>query len=720
MRITALPTIAIAAALMVLCPIALPHAQAQSYASLDEVPVSGGQLRLAKPVTLGGSGGAKQIIEFPLKSMHVDIDVKSAMAEFTVEQVFENPLTETMEAVYVFPLGDEAAISSYEIMIGERIIKGKIKTRKEARRIYEKAKAEKHIAGLLEQHKANVFQQSVVNIPAGREVTVRFRYVEFADYDDGQYEIVFPMVIGPRYTPADRPGRTPIVSHHAGTPAIPGTSIPYDASYAGPAITLTARIDAGVPLQGISSPSHRITQSKTSATASKLALAPAQLDATRDFILRYRVAGTNTTMGMLTHKNAELGYFAMTVQPKKDYKTGDIVPREMIFLIDVSGSMDGESIGIAKDLSKALIATLNSRDTFNLISFASGTAQMSKRPIVADKAGIATGLAWIDALQAGGATDMELGMLRSLTRKPGGDRVRLIYMLSDGFIGNDDVILGAAQKHLSGNRIFPIGIGSSPNRYLFDRLGEVGRGFTSYLHKYDEADEMATELVQRSAYPYLRNLQIDWSGLDVQDLSPAKLPDVYAGQPIIVTGRYKQPGKATIQLKAIAAGRTVQIPLEVTLPAKEKQRSVAYLWARQRIKELMSKNFGEISAADLNAVTGIGLGFGLVTEYTSYVAVDEERVVSDSGKVQTIVQPAPMPEGVNAATAIAASPSSASSSSSSYSPPSRRSYGGGGGGGGYSGGGGGGGDIDPLTLLLALLLAPAALFLRRRRQSQRS
>ncbi len=724
MRKINLPHLAIIAGLAIMGVVATPTAQAQSYASMDEVPVTGGQLRLSKPVLVNGPDGVREIIEFPLKSMKVDIDVKSAMAEFTIEQVFENPLTQTMEAVYVFPLGDEAAISSYEIVIGDRVIKGKIKTREEARRIYKKAKEDKHIAGLLEQHKANIFQQSVVNIPAGRAVTVRFRYVELADYEDGRYEIVLPMVVGPRFTPAEHQGRNPLTAHHAGTQPASKASVPYAASYAGPVLKLTARVNAGVPIHAISSPSHRVRADRVNATTSTIVLDDKQGSTNRDFILRYQVAGPKTSVGMLTHKNAELGYFVMTVQPKKDYKTGDIVPREMIFLVDVSGSMGGTSLDIARTLTKALIQTLNPRDTFNVISFASGTNQMSKKPIFADQAGMARGLAWVDGLSAGGGTDMELGMLRSLTRKPGGDRVRMVYLLSDGFIGNDDVILSASRKHLSGNRIFPIGIGSSPNRYLFDRLGEVGRGFTSYLYKYDEASAMATELVDRSAYPYLTDLEIDWKGLKVQDLSPAKLPDVYAGQPIIITGRYKEPGSARVELKARAAGRNVRIPLEVTLPAKEVQRSVAYLWARKRIKELMGKNFGDIASADKKAVEGIGLGFGLVTEFTSYVAVDETRVVTDSGVVKTLVQPAPMPEGVSAAMAIgspvAAQGPSYPGSSSSHSSPSR-GYGGSGGGysgGGGSGGGGGGGDIDPLTLLLSLVLVPMAIFLRRRRRQK--
>jgi Ca-activated chloride channel family protein len=712
------------AGLMAVAALASPAA-AGKYAAMEEVPASGGELRLAAPINVQtASGESAELIQFPLESMKVHVEVSGPMAEYSVEQRFENSLTQPIEAVYVFPLGDDAAVSSYAIQIGERTIEGEIKKRDEARQIYDQAKSSGHTAGLLEQEKANIFTQRVANIPPGEAVTVKFRYVEMLDYEDGRYELIFPMVVGPRYLPANG-GRRPVGSHRAGETGGAG-SIPYHPSYQGPKVQLTARIDAGAPVAGIRSPSHAISTKTVDDTGVRVALDGSSGVANRDFILRYQPAGKQTTVGLLTHRNGADGFFMLSVMPKQSYKTGDIAPREVIFLIDHSGSMHGESIEAARALSKAMIDTLSPRDTFNVIAFANGTKQLEGRPIAGDDAGKARGKAWLDAVVAEGGTEMERGILASLAREPGGDRIRIVYVITDGYVGNDDVILSAAQKKLAHNRIYPVGVGSSPNRYLLDRLGEVGRGFTRYIGTAGDTAEVATELVRKSAYPYMTNLAIDWGGLPVKDVTPSRLPDVYAGMPLVVGGLYARPASGTVKLSATVGGRRVTIPLEVELPKQNRQRPVAYLWARRRIHELMALDFGEIDERTERRVTSLGLSFGLVTEFTSYVAVDRTRVVNSSGQVKTLVQPAATPEGVDHSAAVgsggasqpvamnnggagySAPPASSSSSSSSRSSD-RPSYSG--------GGGGGGGDMDPLTLLMALLLIPGAILLRRRQRA---
>lgn len=712
------PAIAAAAAL---ASLASP-ARAGKYAAMGEVPVEGGELRLSAPVTITGADGAPQeLIQFPLQGMKVSVDVSGPMAEYTVEQTFKNPLSQPIEAVYVFPLGDDAAVSSYAIQIGERTIKGKIKERAEARKIYEEAKRSGHTAGLLEQEKANVFTQSVANIPPNESVVVRFRYVEMLDLEDGRYELIFPMVVGPRYLPANG-GRRPIGSHRAGSPGGAG-SIPYHASYKGPPVKLAARIDAGAPIEGLRSPSHAIKTRTLDDTAMRVDLDRSDGVANRDFILRWKPVGAQTTVGLLAHRNGADGFFVLSVMPKQSYKTGDIAPREVIFLIDHSGSMSGDPLAAARGVTKAIIDTLSPRDTFNVIAFASGTRTLAASPIAGDAAGKAQGRSWVDAIAAGGGTEMERGILESLARQPGGDRIRIVYVITDGYVGNDDVILSAAQKHLAHNRIYPVGIGSSPNRYLLDRLGEVGRGFTRYIGNSADTAEVATELVRKSAYPYMTNLAIDWGGLAVKDMTPQRIPDVYAGMPLVIAGLYDKPGAGTIKLSATVGGRRVTIPLEVNLPEKKYRRPVAYLWARRRIHELMARDFGKLDDSTKSEITGIGLNFGLVTEFTSYVAVDRTRVVNASGSVKTLVQPAPTPEGVDHSAAVgsggASQPVAMARSSNDSAParsrPDRRRYSGGGG--GSSGGFGGGGDIDPLTALMALLLIPGAFVMWRRRRT---
>jgi len=707
--------------------VAIPAAHADKYAAMNEVPVKGGELRLTVDVDIVADGQTQRVIRFPLKHMNVSIEVAGSMAEYTVEQVFTNPMNRPIEAVYVFPLGDEAAVNSYEMVIGTRTIKGKIDTRASARRTYMKARRSGHTAALLQQNKANIFTQRIANIPGGETVKVRFRYVELVDHKDGVNKLVFPMVVGPRYLPATRRGRSPVGSHDARTNApSTHTSVPYHATYKGPTVKLTAKIDASVPVSSVASPSHSISSKKLDTTATQVRLNNTNGVANRDFILRYRSAGPKTLVGVLAHKNGKAGYVVLNVQPKQKYRTGDIAPREVVILIDKSGSMNGAPINSARMLAKSILGTLNDRDTFNVITFASGTHSLSSRPIRADARGKARGIGWVDHVRAGGATEMERAILHSLARKPGADRVRLVYVITDGFIGNDDVILNTAQKRLGHNRIFPVGVGSAPNRYLLDRLGEVGRGFTSYILRAGESRKVASDLVRRSAFPYMTDVTVHWGGLDVRNMTPQRLPDVYAGMPLTIAAQYMKPGAGTVKIQATVSGRRVTIPLQVTLPAQQRRRPVAYLWARRRIKELLAKDFGKIDKSTEAAVTGLGLGFGLVTQFTSYVAVDRSRRVQN-GIVETIVNPAPTPQGVNHATAVG-TPRSAtgysrpsysgrsySGSSSTYRRSSGRSYSGGG---GYSSGGGksyrGGGDMDPLTMLLALLLLPMAVFLRRR------
>jgi Ca-activated chloride channel family protein len=297
---------------------------------------------------------------------------------------------------------------------------------------------------------------------------------------------------------------------------------------------------------------------------------------------------------------------------------------------------------------------------------------------------------------------------KALATTPGNDRVRLVYFLTDGFVGNDDVIVSAARNNLGANRIFSIGIGSAPNRALLDQIAEVGRGFPTYLNLGENAGDVGATLVRKTAYPYLTDIKIDWNGLAVGAVTPATIPDVYAGMPLVVSGVYTQPGRAKITVNATAAGHRVQIPVEVTLPERVDDEPVSALYGRKRIDELYALAGGTVSSAVASQVTELGLQFHMVTDYTSFVAVDRSRVVNPDGTSKVVEQPALVPAGVDPETSVGPSEPTYTASSSSSSSSS-------GGGGSWGGGGGwgGGGDVDPLTLLLALALVPLALSVRR-------
>ncbi|MCE9579664.1 MAG: VIT and VWA domain-containing protein [Deltaproteobacteria bacterium] len=693
---------------------------AAAYAAMDEVPVRGGELRLAvefeAEVNVGGD--TADVIAFPLRHTDVHAQVAGPMALYTIEQTFENPFDQPIEAVYVFPLGDEAAVSGYQITIGDRTIVGDIAEREAARRVYAEAKAAGHTAALLEQDKANVFAQRIANIAPHETVVVRLSYSELLAYQDGRYELAVPLVVGPRYLPGDRNGRRPVGSRHVMMPG-PGdhTSVPYaDAVVAGSTVSFSADIEAGVPVGQVESPSHDLVVETVSPTRTRVHLREAGEVPNRDLVVRYQTAGERTLVGLLADRRGNDGYFTLAIQPKATYREGDIAGRELVLLIDTSGSMDGPPLRQAKDVAHALIASAGPRDSLVVLGFASGVTPLADHPLVADEDGKARARAFVESLSSGGGTEMEQGMLASLSGDPGADRVRMVYLLSDGFVGNDDVIVTSAKGALGKNRIFPVGIGTAPNRALLDQLGRVGRGFASYVNLSEKAGPIAKDLARRSANPYLTDVAIDWGGLAVADLTPATIPDVYAGQPLVITGRYLRPGAATVTVSANTAGRRVEIPVTVALPAAAELEPVAQTWARHRMDDILETAGTDGLTDDAKAaVTSLGLKFHLVSEFTSFVAVDRTRVVAPGGDTRVVEQPAAIPEGVNLDTAVAPEADTSTSYASGGGSTSSSDYSSGGGGGG--GGWGGGGDVDPLTILLALLMAPLAWGLRRARRA---
>lgn len=687
---------------------------------MDEVPVEGGELRLATPVAVTlDDGTASEAIAFPLQHTAVDVEVAGMMGLYTVEQTFENPYDEPIEAVYVFPLGDEAAVSGYAITIGERTIAGEIDTRERARKTYEDAREDGYTAAILEQEKANVFSQRIANIAPRESIKVRIRYVELLDRSDGAYEMVVPLVVGPRYLPKDRIGRRPISSHAAfGSGRSDATSIPYaEPTIAGSTVSFTAQIDAGMPITSLESPSHDLDVTEVGPTRSKVTLVHTDEVPNRDLVVRYKAAGEKTMVGALAHKdgNAKDGYFVLVIEPKAAYKTGDVAPRELMVLVDISGSMDGVPLSQAKALGAQILESATDRDTLNVIGFASGITELSPTALRATPANKAAALEFLASLQSGGGTELEAGMIAGLESAPGNDRIRMVYMLSDGFVGNDDIVLATVRGKLGHNRVFPVGIGSAPNRYLIDRLGVVGRGFASYLGIGEQASDLGPSLVRRSAYPYLTDVSVDWGDLRVSDVTPSAIQDVYAGTPLILSGRYLRGGSGQVVVKATAAGQRVVIPVEVTFPDAIQLEPVAHLWARRRIESLMMEAgpAGPSTNAE-KQITELGLSFHLVTEYTSFVAVDRTRIV-EGGKSRVVEQPALAPEGVNLATAVGDETPGYDATSAGYQQSSGGGSWGGGGGGFRWGGGGGGGDADPWTLLLALALLPIAWRLRRAR-----
>jgi Ca-activated chloride channel family protein len=594
-----------------------------------------------------------QKLEMPLQHTDVKIEVSGFVASAVVTQRYYNPFKKPIEAVYTFPLPNDAAVDDMQMIIGQRTITGLIKRRKEAREIYEQARQQGQRASLLEQERPNIFTQSVANIMPGDNIQIRIRYVNILRYDLGHYELVFPMVVGPRYIPGD------VAVGHSGTGWALDTDVVPDASRITPPvlrpgtrsghdIALSVKLDAGVPIKNVQSPSHIIKTSVINQHESDIKLHPADTLPNKDFVLRYEVAGTVPEIATIAHHDERGGFFTLIIQPQKTVKDDQVIPRELIFIVDTSGSMRGFPLDKSKEAMRRLINGMRPLDIFNVVRFAGDTGTLWEKPKQNTPAHVKEALAYVEGFQGRGGTRMRQGILKALAQPANAGYLRIAFLLTDGYIGNEFGILQAIEQDQRGARVFSLGVGSSVNRYLLERVAEIGRGEAFYVRQDENSHKVIDQFFKRVDRPALAHIEIDWGNLDVSELQPAKIPDLWAGQPIRIHGRYTHGGEATITVRGRSGKWPYQQQLRVRLPQNESaHEAMATVWARQKVRELMNQMVRERQTkALIEAITQIGLTFRLMTQWTSFVAV-EEKVVNVGGKLETVVQEVEMPEGVS-------------------------------------------------------------------------
>ena len=577
-------------------------------------------------------------VELPLKHTHVEAEVSGVLSRVIVKQTFANPYDTPIEAIYVFPLPNEAAVNDMQIKIGDRIVRGVIKKREEARRIYDDAKRAGKTAALLDQERPNIFSQSVANIMPGQDIEVQITYDEVLEYTKGRYEFVFPMVVGPRFI---APSTDPADAARISPPVLkPGERNGHD-------ISLTLTIRAGFELHDVSCPTHDIEVTGDGATRT-VKLSAKDAIPNKDFVLRYRVGSDKPTFASLAHKEGETGYTLLMFQPPEMPKPETVTPKEMVFVVDCSGSMNGEPIALAKQAMRHALKNLNADDTFQVIRFSETASPFSPTPLPATAENVRRGLSYINDLHGEGGTMMIEGIKTALDYPLTSNRLRIVCFMTDGYIGNESEILAAIEKKLGDNtRLFSFGVGSSVNRYLLDSMAAAGRGHVQYITLGEKPDEQVEAFYARVRNPLLTHIRIDWGNLEVDEVSPGRLRDLFEGEPIFLTARYKRSGNGTVTVHGKINGVDESFPLQVTLPAAEEGNgALASLWARSRIEELERQNYGSRRDDVVDAVTTLALEHRLMSQYTSFVAV-EEKVVNEDGKIRTIQVPVEMPEGVS-------------------------------------------------------------------------
>src|SRR5437773_1439046 len=385
----------------------------------------------------------------PLKHTSVRAEISGFLSRVNVTQEFENNFTDKIEAVYVFPLPQNAAVDDMTMRIGERVVRGKIMKRDEAREVYEAAKSNGQVASLLDQERPNIFTQSVANILPGEKVTIEISYVETLKYQDGAYEFVFPMTVAPRYIPGNPTGRTG-PGYSPDTDKVPDASkiTPHVAKErTGHDISLELKLDAGVPIESVGSKSHEIESTMLSAASYTVKLKDEATIPNKDFILRYDVAGKTIEDAILTHHDAKGGYFTLILQPPDTFRPQDITPKEIVFVLDTSGSMSGFPIEKAKEAMKLALDGLNPQDTFNLITFAGDTAILFDKPVPATPENMKKAQAFLASRSGGGGTEMMKAIKAALDPSDAQDHIRVVCFMTDGEVGNDNEIIAEVQRH---------------------------------------------------------------------------------------------------------------------------------------------------------------------------------------------------------------------------------------------------------------------------------
>jgi len=575
----------------------------------------------------------------PLQSTSARVDIAGVIANVRITQVYKNDGENTLEAIYIFPMSTNAAVHGMRMTIGDRIIEAEIKERNAARKIYEDAKAQGQTASLLEQQRPNVFQMNVANILPEDEIVVEVEYTELVPCEEKVYEFVYPTVVGPRYS---------TLTTHDTSESEKWVQNPYlhdveDSTYD---FSLEVNIRTGIPISKLHSPSHEIDVDYTGRASASMSIM-GEKSGNKDFVLKYQLAGNRIDTGLLLYPGEEENFFLMMMEPPDRVQTDAIVPREYIFIVDVSGSMHGFPLDTTKALMKDIIAGLNSYDYINVLLFAGGNAVLSEQnSLQATEQNKKKAIDWIMSRQGGGGTQILPALKRALNL-PGTDNVsRTVVIATDGYVNVEPQTFELIRKNLNKANLFAFGIGSSVNRHLIEGMARVGLGEPFVVLNPEEAPSKASKFRKYIESPVLTNINVSFEGFRAYDVEPVSIPDLFAYRPIVVFGKYTGSPRGKLIVEGLASTGKFDDEINVRNGILSlDNEAIKYLWARERIKQLDDLNNLHHDDERIEVVTDLGLKYHLMTKYTSFVAVDKLR--RSDGSVVTVKQPLPLPEGVS-------------------------------------------------------------------------
>lgn len=565
----------------------------------------------------------------------VDVTVSGPTLRARVTQVFRNTSKDWVEATYVYPLPDGGAVDTLKMVIGDRIVIGDIKERQRARVIYEEAKRNGQKAALTEQQRPNIFTNAVANIGPGETVLVQIEYQEPVQQSGHEFSLRVPMVVAPRYNPAPVVQSVDLRADGGGWGSSAVDPVPdrdrispevLDPAKHGPVnpTNITVHLDAGFPLGEVKSLYHAVRIESPDNATRIIHLADGVVPADRDFELTWQPAAEATpSVGLFREHVGDSDYLlAYVTPPSIEQATRKPLPREMIFVIDNSGSMGGTSIAQAKAGLLYALSRLQPGDRFNVIRFDHTMSMLFADVAPADNEHLAQAHAFVTALQASGGTEMIPPMRAALTdHHADGNTVRQVVFLTDGCIGNEQQLFDTITAMRGRSRVFMVGIGSAPNSYLMTRAAELGRGTFTHIGSVEQVEIRMRELFGKLESPAVTQLAVSFSDARAE-LSPDVLPDLYRGEPLILSARLSKLA-GTMQIKGQIGDR----PWSVTLPlaAAAEGRGLSKLWARRKIADAeVALTTRTLTSEEADkAILALALEHQLVTRLTSLIAVDQ-------------------------------------------------------------------------------------------------
>lgn len=606
----------------------------------------------AEPVPEGGLAWKTESVSpdadtsgdmFPLRSIEVTTRVSGPVALVKVHQVFGNRSKVPSEAVYMFPLPHKSAVRAMVMRTRDRVVRAQIQRRDDARRTYEDAARQGRQASLLEQERDDIFTQSVANIMPGDTIGVDIELAMPLAHVGGWTEFVFPTVVGPRFCP---PGKVPDMGR-IGAPRLPPGMKPPQR------LAISVALEPGFPVLALESPTHCLRMSGSSTGAGtwngpvSVQLKPGGDIPNRDFVLRWKTRQAQASATVLTDKEGAEGHFLVEIQPPAVPGADNSTPKELVFLVDQSGSMGGQPLDLVKAAMRKALEGMEPRDRFQIIGFSNTTRSFAKAPVPASERNIREGIAWVEALEADGGTMMLDGLREAFAVPVSKGALRIIAMMTDGYVGNEPEIVSFVRSSMdSETRAFGFGVGSSVNRSFLDDYAKAGKGATEYVTLHEAPDSAVARFEGRIRRPVLTGIRLTWHGIDAQAVLPDPVPDLFDGDGLLVTGRFRGAARGSLTVEGKVNGQKLVLDVPVDLSAATPRPEIGSLWARSRIAQIVETS-GEWPAPDsVEAITQVALRYRLMSKYTSFVAVDDS-VVNQSGQMVKRQVPLPLPDGVS-------------------------------------------------------------------------